>query len=165
MADSIPGPITFIVGIIISITSFFINKKSFAFNGAYSLFLYVGLILTFYGFVKIMIWYMNRKSKEEQINEQKKDMVTGGANQYQQGLNNQVSQNQNYPAQNQQGQNQVRSFQNQNFEPSPMMENQLTSGKGQDNDRYNFVIKCRNCGLTHYAAYANFCQNCGTRLR
>lgn len=153
----IPGPVIFVVGLVVSGVSFFINKKSFAFIGAYSLFLYLGLILIFYGFVKIMIWYMTRKSKEEKVIDQKKDIKPGGVNPTQQGMNNQGINNQN----NAQSQN----YQQQNVQPSPMMENQLTNGKGQDSDRYQFIVKCRNCGLIHYASYANFCQNCGTRLR
>ena len=139
---SIPGPVTFIVGLVVSGISFFLNKKSFAFNGAYSLFLYFGLILVFYGFVKILIWYITRKSNEEKKEDIKKDIKPGGVNAPSQGFNSQSQ-----------------------IPQSQMVENNITNGKGYDSERYNYVLKCRNCGLTHYAAYANFCQNCGSRLR
>lgn len=137
----IPGPIIFITGIIVSAVSFFFNKKSLDFNSAYALFLYFGLILILYGFVKILIWYITRKSEEEKKEAVKQALdKTAKANQ---PLQNNIQQNQNM----------------QTGERSDIMQT-----RGDDEDRYTYVLKCKNCGISYFS-YANFCQNCGLRLK
>ena len=66
---SIPGPIILIVGIIVSLFSYLRNEKTFYFTSSFSLFLYIGIILVFYGFIKTLIWMMVRKSDEERKEE------------------------------------------------------------------------------------------------
>lgn len=137
----IPGPIIFITGIIVSVVSFFFNKKSLDFNSAYALFLYFGLILVLYGFVKILIWYITQKSEEEKKEAVKQALdKTAKANQ---PLQNNIQQNQNI----------------QNGERSDIMQT-----RGDDEDRYTYVLKCKSCGISYFS-YANFCQNCGLRLK
>ena len=143
---SIPGPFVLVVGLIVSIFSFFLNKKSFAFIGAYSLFLYLGIILILYGFVKVLIWYMTRKSDEEKKIEADK-------------LNQQNNPKQYTQAQNQQ-RNQGSQMQTQTSQLSAFDEIQK---RDYDEDRYRVVIRCQNCGMNHYI-YSNFCSNCGARL-
>jgi hypothetical protein len=71
---SIPGPLVLAVGFVVSVLSFFLNKKTFSFVGAYSLFLYFGIILLLYGFVKTLIWFMTRRSPEDLKAELKKEI-------------------------------------------------------------------------------------------
>ncbi len=90
---NIPGPVTLAVGFIVSGVSFFINKKSFSFNGAYSIFLYIGIILVLYGFIMTLIWFMNRKSPEDIQAEIKNDIAEKEKKEKQQGyVFNQVQQ-------------------------------------------------------------------------
>lgn len=72
---SIPGPLVIAVGLVVSVISFFLNKKTFSFIGSYSLFLYIGLIILLYGFVKTLIWFMTRRSPEDVKAELKKDIL------------------------------------------------------------------------------------------
>lgn len=82
---SIPGPIVFIAGLVVSAFSFFLNKKSFAMNGAYALFLYIGILIMFYGFVKILIWFITRESKSEKKEEVQQNIVASEQARLQEG--------------------------------------------------------------------------------
>ncbi len=62
---TIPGPIILIIGLGVGIFSFIQNDKGFELNGAFSLFLYFGIIMSLYGLTKTLIWLMTRKSGEE----------------------------------------------------------------------------------------------------
>ena len=132
----IPGPIIFIVGLIVSGVSFFINKKSFAFIGAYSLFLYLGVIIILYGFVKILIWYMTRESKEDKKAAAARQAAVQNA----------------------------AATQNAASQPARQDVFDKIQQEDPDENRYRVVSRCPTCGLLHYS-YANFCSNCGARLR
>jgi hypothetical protein len=168
---SIPGPMFLIVGLIVSIFSFFLNEKSFGFIGAYSLFLYFGLIILLYGFVKTLIWFMMRKSPEEK-------KIEAANQQNNSGL---AGNQQNNPMQAVQSQNQQGNLNQQTGGASQQRNiNQPLQGVQQakvarqsafdevqkndfDEDRYRVVIRCQNCGMPHYI-YSNFCSNCGAHL-
>ena len=124
---SIPGPIMLIIGLCVSIFSYFLNDKSFTFGSSYALFLYAGLLFMFYGFVKTLIWFMTRKSDKE--------------------IKDEIKQEKENP-QNDTKMSAFERMQRIDF----------------DKEREAMTSRCKNCGMLHYA-HANFCQNCGNRLK